>query len=131
MCVCVCACVCVCVCVCVCGIMWDHAGQPFLPYTGDTSGIWRWNENIVFDIPVHDVPRGARLCLAIYAVYGNKKTKKKTGKLEAKGVSGKVPSSVSSPRLYTKGDSPLSDYISPCVHVQCVTRYTCTCTCTS
>jgi phosphatidylinositol-4,5-bisphosphate 3-kinase len=56
---------------------------------GDTSGIWRWNENIVFDIPVCDVPRGARLCLAIYAVYGNKKTKKKTGKLEAKGE--KVP----------------------------------------
>ena len=54
---------------------------------GDSMGIWRWNENIVFDIPVRDVPRGARLCLAIYAVYGSKRTKKKTGKLEAKGVS--------------------------------------------
>ena len=49
--------------------------------------IWRWNENIIFDISVRDVPRGARLCLAIYAVYGSKKTKKKTGKSEPKGVS--------------------------------------------
>ena len=112
-------------CVCVC----DHVRQPVLPYTGGTSGIWRWNENIVFDIPVRDVPREARLCLAIYAVYGNKKTKKKTGKLEAKGVSGKVPSGGSSPAFYTKRDSPLSGYISLCVHVQCMTRYTCTCAC--
>ncbi|CAI8031374.1 Phosphatidylinositol 4,5-bisphosphate 3-kinase catalytic subunit beta isoform [Geodia barretti] len=52
-------------------------------------GIWRWNENIVFDILVTDVPRGARLCLAIYAVYGSKKKKAKTGKNEAKGE--KVP----------------------------------------
>ena len=57
----------------------------------------------VFDIPVRDVPRRARLCLAIYAVYSNKKTKKKTGKLEAKGVSGKVPSGGSSPGFYTNG----------------------------
>ena len=59
-----------------------------LPHpTGDAMGIWRWNENIVFDISVRDVPRGARLCLAIYAVYGGKKKKTKTGKNEAKGVS--------------------------------------------
>ena len=58
--------------------------------SGDAMGIWRWNENIVFDISVRDVPRGARLCLAIYAVYGSKKTKKKTGRLEAKGVSHKL-----------------------------------------
>ena len=58
--------------------------------SGDALGIWRWNENIVFDISVRDVPRGARLCLAIYAVYGSKKTKKKTGRLEAKGVSRKI-----------------------------------------
>ena len=54
-------------------------------------GIWRWNENIVFDILVTDVPRGARLCLAIYAVYGSKKKKAKTGKNEAKGVSTAIP----------------------------------------
>ena len=40
----------------------------------------------MFDVSVRDVPRGTRLCLAIYAVYGSKKKKTKTGKNEAKGV---------------------------------------------
>ena len=39
----------------------------------------------MFDIDVRDIPRGARLCMAIYAVYGKPKTKKK-GKAEPKGV---------------------------------------------
>ena len=76
---------CVCVCVCVCDTTSSVA-------TGDTQGIWRWNENIVFDISVRDVPRGARLCLAIYAVYGNRKAKKKPGKSEARGVNWCCPS---------------------------------------
>lgn len=40
------------------------------------SGIWHWNENIEFEIEVRDLPRGARLCLGIYAVYSAKKKKR-------------------------------------------------------
>ena len=65
--------------------------SPLSSNAGEPMGIWRWNENIVFDILVTDVPRGARLCLAIYAVYGSKKKKAKTGKNEAKGVSTAIP----------------------------------------
>ena len=43
--------------------------------------IWHWNENINFDIDVKDIPRGARLCIGVYALYGtNKKAKKKTNR---------------------------------------------------
>lgn len=45
------------------------------------NAIWHWNENIDFDIDVRDIPRGARLCLGIYALYGtNKKAKKKSNR---------------------------------------------------
>ena len=47
-----------------------------LPET--TSGpVWNWNEIIEFNIDVKDLPRGARLCMAIYAVYSKPKAKKK------------------------------------------------------
>ena len=39
---------------------------------------WTWNENLVFDqIETKDIPPGARLCIAIYAVYFDKSKKKK------------------------------------------------------
>jgi len=45
------------------------------------NAIWHWNENIELDIDVKDIPRGARLCVGIYALYGgNKKGKKKTNR---------------------------------------------------
>ena len=43
---------------------------------GVSSGIWHWNENIEFEIEVRDLPRGARLCLGVYAVYSAKKKKR-------------------------------------------------------
>ncbi len=45
-----------------------------------SSHIWNWNEIIEFNIDVKDLPRGARLCMAIYAVYGKTKSKKKGSK---------------------------------------------------
>ena len=45
------------------------------------ENIWHWNENIEFDINVKDLPHGARLCIAIYAIFGGGKQKsKKKGK---------------------------------------------------
>lgn len=44
------------------------------------SAIWHWNENIAFDVDVRDLPRGARLCLSIWALYGGKSKSKKKGK---------------------------------------------------
>ena len=53
----------------------------------DSNVIWRWNENIVFDLDIRDLPRGARLCLGIYAVYGRTKGKKKAAR-DQRGVRG-------------------------------------------
>ena len=44
---------------------------------GEATSIWHWNENIEFEIEVRDLPRGARLCLGIYAIYGGKGKGKK------------------------------------------------------
>ncbi len=42
--------------------------------------VWNWNENITFDVDVKDIPRGARLCLSIWAVYGSNKKVRKRGR---------------------------------------------------
>ena len=39
--------------------------------------VWNINEFIEFNIKVMDLPRGARLCLGIYALYGGKSKSKK------------------------------------------------------
>lgn len=63
-----------------------YHGDEQLCQCGNTRGrsqdssdipIWHWNENIEFDIDVKDLPRGARLCLGIYAIYSGKKKKQK------------------------------------------------------
>lgn len=46
------------------------------------SPVWHWNEHIEFDIDVRDIPRGARLCLGIYGIYGGKGKAKKKGNKE-------------------------------------------------
>ena len=51
-----------------------------LQQESSSSPIWNWNEIIEFNIDVKDLPRGARLCMAIYAVYGKTKSKKKGSK---------------------------------------------------
>ena len=43
------------------------------------DAIWQWNEHIEFDIDVKNIPRGARLCLAIYALYSSRAKGKKKG----------------------------------------------------
>lgn len=53
-----------------------HTSLPGSP-TPESTPIWHWNENIEFDIDVCDIPRGARLCCAIYAIYGDKSKKLK------------------------------------------------------
>ena len=42
--------------------------------------VWHWNENVSFDVDVRDLPRGGRLCLSIWAVYGSNKKSKKKGR---------------------------------------------------
>ena len=44
------------------------------------STVWHWNENIAFDVEMKDLPRGARLCLSIWAVYGSKEKRKRKGR---------------------------------------------------
>ena len=43
----------------------------------DGQLVWNINEYIEFSIMVMDLPRGARLCLGIYALYGGKSKSKK------------------------------------------------------
>lgn len=69
-----------------------------LQQESSSSPIWNWNEIIEFNIDVKDLPRGARLCMAIYAVYGKTKSKKKGGK-EVR-VSGSVRSCCSVALFY-------------------------------
>ena len=55
--------------------------RPIQLQESSTNQIWNWNEIIEFSIDVKDLPRGARLCMAIYAIYSSKtKAKKKGGK---------------------------------------------------
>lgn len=56
------------------------------PKLQDTTenAVWHWNENIEFDIDVKDLPRGSRLCLGIYAVYGGKAKKQKKANKEVR-----------------------------------------------
>ncbi len=58
----------------------------FVPLPTEAAAIWHWNENIEFDIDVCDLPRGARLCFAIYAIYGDKSKPKLKKKREVSGV---------------------------------------------
>lgn len=44
---------------------------------GEGMLVWNINEYIEFNIMVMDLPRGARLCLGIYALYGGKSKPKK------------------------------------------------------
>ncbi len=44
------------------------------------DAVWHWNENVTFDVDVRDLPRGGRLCLSIWAVYGSNKKAKKKGR---------------------------------------------------
>ena len=50
-----------------------------VPQQGEGQGAkWVWNENLVFEqIETRDIPPGARLCIAIYAIYDDKSKKKK------------------------------------------------------
>ncbi len=55
--------------------------RPIQLQDASENAIWHWNEHIDFDIDVKDIPRGARLCIGIYALYGtNKKGKKKSNR---------------------------------------------------
>ena len=58
----------------------EEKTRPIQLQEASTSPIWNWNEILEFNIDVKDLPRGARLCMAIYAVYGKQKSKKKGGK---------------------------------------------------
>ena len=62
------------------GLCATESTRAILRQEVSTEALWNWNENIVFAINVCDLPRGARLCFAIYAVYGGKKQAKKKGR---------------------------------------------------
>lgn len=50
------------------------------------SAVWQWNENIEFDVEARDLPRGGRLCLSVWAVYGSSKKSKKKGQVSSRAM---------------------------------------------
>jgi len=60
------------------------------------NAVWHWNEHIEFDIDVKDIARGARLCLAIYAIIGGKAKSKKKANKEVSFIGAKPHISASS-----------------------------------
>ena len=66
-----------------------HGNEPLCStestrYRQQASDMWNWNEFIQFDVDVKDLPMATRLCLAIYAVYGEKTKSKSTGEKKGK-----------------------------------------------
>ena len=69
-------CLFVCVCVCVCVQVYVKAGiyhgrESLCPVVTTSKGASsegaEWNEILEFDIPIRDVPRGAKLCFIVFA----------------------------------------------------------------
>lgn len=88
-----------------------HGNEPLCStestrYRQQASDMWNWNEFIQFDVDVKDLPMATRLCLAIYAVYGEKTKSKSTG--EKKGKVKKKREAENVPLAWV--NQPLFDY---------------------